>query len=192
MDVLKLVVGPLVGAFVAGGITLALAVFGPGRYRGWQLQKLLDLIAGMADLEEFSAQRAALVAEADSLARKVAAMHKVPTDWTMFVIGVAGYGSAYGAALTLPYWGPPPMPWPLTTLFWAAFVLFLLFGSLTWLWATQSHNATKAERVRFISEGLPADFKFRESARPPWMPPRIPGQAVYRPPKRESRTDSEQ
>lgn len=183
MDWLKLLVGPVIGASVAGIVTLSLAVFGPGRYWGWRLQKLLDLINGMDQIPEFAPQRAALLDEADYVSRKVAAMHRVPTDWSMFVVGILGYGAGYGLLISVPYW-IPDMTWPWTIVFWLGIALAMFLGSLNLVWASQSHDATKAERARFISEGMPPDFTFRPSARPYWMPPHISGQATYRPPKR--------
>lgn len=183
MEWLKLLVGPAIGASIAGIVTLSLAVFGPGRYWGWRLQRLLDLINGMGDTAEFAPQRAALVVEADHLARRVAAMHRVPTDWTMFLLGIIGYGAGYGLAISVPYW-KPEMGWPWEIAFWIGIAVAIFFGALTMLWASQSHDATKAERARFISEGMPPNFSFIPSARPYWMPPHISGQATYRPPKR--------
>ena len=42
VDWLKLVIGPAVGACLAGIITLMVALVGPGTLRGWRLKKLVD------------------------------------------------------------------------------------------------------------------------------------------------------
>ncbi|MCZ4536355.1 hypothetical protein O4159_12930 [Gordonia terrae] len=45
-----ILVGPVTAASIAAVVALGLALAGPGRYYGWRLQKVLDLLGGMDDL----------------------------------------------------------------------------------------------------------------------------------------------
>jgi hypothetical protein len=172
---MKLIVGPLVGATVGasltGFITLVLALFGPGRYWGWRLQKLLDITKNL-DAARFRVQRDVLLAEVDSISMRVAAIHRVPTDWAVFILGNFGYGACYGAVIFATTSHPHVAGGLVAkTLFWIGLIALATFGSPTLLWATNSFHYTKWWRRAFIrSRGLPVTFDLPPRPRPGWRP----------------------
>jgi hypothetical protein len=167
---MKLIVGPLVGPLVGtsltGFITLVLALFGPGRYWGWRLQKLLDITKNL-DGERFRIQRDVLLAEVDRVSMRVAAIHRVPTDWPVFILGNFGYGACYGAIATNSMWRPAA-----GALFWVVgMVVLATFGTLTLLWASNSFDYTRWWRRAFIrNRGLPITLELPPRPRPGWRP----------------------
>jgi hypothetical protein len=102
MDWLKLVIGPAVGACLAGVITLMVALVGPGTLRGWRLKKLVELIDAL-DGDRFPRQRAILLDKADRLASELAARYRIPTQWKVLVSCSLTIGAASGSGFVSGY-----------------------------------------------------------------------------------------
>ena len=98
-SLLEIMAGPLAGASIAAIVAIGLAMAGPGRYFGWRLQKVLDLINGMDDLPELARQRRELVTDAERLSKRVAAHRRVPTEWDMYFFGVLSFAVMYGVLI---------------------------------------------------------------------------------------------
>ncbi|GAB2652665.1 hypothetical protein [Nocardia goodfellowii] len=177
---LETVAGPLAGASVGAVVVIALAMAGPGKYYGWRLQKVLDLLGGMEDLDGMEAQRRELHAEADRLSRLVAAIHRVPTEWRRFALWVVVYGVAalitFSGFWVLQRWGITGW-WHWLGLL-AIVILASPFMETTHVW-WDSWKYTRRERRRFIAEGLPADFQRRHAPiTPKWVIRWIPKWAL--------------
>lgn len=166
--------GPLAGASVGAFVVIALAMAGPGKYYGWRLQKVLDLLSGMENLDGLEAQRRELHSEADRLSRRVAAIHRVPTEWRRFALWVVVYGAAFpalfAAAWATQHFGVDGLP--RTVILAVAVSPFMEVTHVWW----DSAKYTRRERRRFISEGLPDDFCRRHAPiTPAWVERVIPG-----------------
>jgi len=172
-NLLEMVLGPIAGASVGAFVVIALAMAGPGKYYGWRLQKVLDLLSAMEHLDGMEAQRRELHSEADRLSRRVAAIHRVPTEWRRFALWVVVYGAAiaamFGAARATQY---------LAVAGWLQPVILAVavspFMEVTHVW-WDSVKYTRRERRRFIEEGLPDDFCRRHGRiTPAWVERVIP------------------
>ncbi|OCW85141.1 hypothetical protein A8M60_06830 [Nocardia farcinica] len=169
----EVLAGPLAGASIGAIVVIGLALAGPGRYYGWRLQKVLDLLGGMEGLENMGAQRRELRAESERLGKRVAAIHRIPTEWDMLLVGVLGYAWTYGFALGLARWHSGQQGWPAwaDVAYWVGYFAVLVPGMLTAFWGVQSARYTKQERFRFTRAGMPADFHRQYSPRPKFMTP---------------------
>lgn len=168
-SVIEVVAGPLAGASLAAMVAIGLALAGPGRYYGWRLQKVLDLLDGMEGQKNMGAQRRELKAEAERLGKRVAAIHRIPTEWDMIFVGAVGYVLTYGGLLfVLPWHSREHQGWSswLDVAFWVAFGAVLLFGVFLGFWGLQSIRYTRSERFRYARAGMPADFNRVYSPRP--------------------------
>ena len=168
-----MVAGPIAGASVGAFAVIALAMAGPGKYYGWRLQKVLDLLGGMDDLDGMDAQRRELRTEADRLSRHVAAIQRVPTEWRRFALWVVVYGAALAITLT----GSWVTNHFAVTGWLQGVVLGVIvspFMEATHVW-WDSVKYTRRQRRRFIAEDLPDDFQRRHARiTPAWVERLIP------------------
>ncbi|MCS3779574.1 hypothetical protein [Tsukamurella ocularis] len=158
------------------------------------MQKTLDLLDKMKQdtLPRLDAPRRELQAEAERLSKRVAAYHRVPTEWMMILVLFVGYGWTYGGMFGLLHWRLRVLrdvDWPNwgDAIFWVAFVVFLSPGYALTKWGLEAIGWTRHERHRFVREGLPKDFVQRYSRRPKSLMPepsgwdRAPVQRISRP-----------
>lgn len=171
---MEVLAGPLAGASIAAMVAVGLALTGPGRYYGWRLQKVLDLLGGMDNLEAMAAQRRELQAEADRLSKRVVAYHRVPTEWHMMIWAALGAIWTYGAILGI-LAGTQQVRegWPAwQNIGFLLAVLVIAFpGVLTIHWGLASTRYTYRERLRYVHEGMSEEFERRYSPRPRWLAP---------------------
>src|SRR5690606_9855444 len=80
------VVAAAVSALAAGLGLLVTIPFGPVQRASRKLCRIRETIDAM-DEERHAAQRAVLLRQADALACKVAALHRVPTPWSSYIAG---------------------------------------------------------------------------------------------------------
>ncbi|MDF0532206.1 hypothetical protein P0W64_15020 [Tsukamurella sp. 8F] len=160
--------GPVTAASIAAAVALGLALAGPGRYFGWRLQKVLDLLDKMKldQLPELAVERRELCAEARRLSKRVAAYHRVPTEWSMYALAVAGYGIFLTAMVVLPRW--KPYGW----LLWSVLGVLGFIAAESIYAFSSSVMMTREERFRFVREGMPDDFRRRDARRPAWLSPK--------------------
>ncbi|WP_141638840.1 hypothetical protein [Gordonia terrae] len=171
----EVLAGPLAGASIGAMVVIGLALAGPGRYYGWRLQKVLDLIGGMTSIDGLDDQRRELCADAERLSRRVAAYHRVPTEWHMMIWAALGAVWTYGSIIGLGVWTKDIREgiagWQT-----AAFVLSVLVaaspGFLTIHWGLASTRYTYRERLRYVHEGMSGEFHRRLSPRPEWLAPK--------------------
>lgn len=173
-SVLEMVAGPLAGASIAAIVAIGLAMAGPGRYYGWRLQKVLDLINAMDEMPEVTRQRRELMADADRLARRVAAYRRVPTEWDMYLFGAFSIAVLYGVLFGSTFWiRDRDLPLVVTVIWWVLAVVWVLVTARCNYWLSRSVAYTREERWRFVREGMPSDFQRRFSPRPKWLGPNV-------------------
>jgi hypothetical protein len=170
----EVLAGPLAGASIGAMVVLGLAMAGPGRYYGWRLQKVLDLIDGMDDIPELTRQRRELIVDAERLAKRVAAHRRVPTEWDMYFFGLLSLGVTYGLLIgAVHLLRGRDLPLVGSILAWVLGVAWVLVTSQCLYWATRSIAYTREERWRFVREGMPSGFRRRFSPRPKWLGPNV-------------------
>ncbi|MBU3068063.1 hypothetical protein KO481_41930 [Nocardia sp. NEAU-G5] len=167
MDWLNLLVPPVVGACMAGVVTLLAALVGPGTYRGWRIKKLLDLVKDL-DRHQFPGQRAVLLDQVRCLATQMAAIYKVPQEWRLLMVSYLLYGALAGSTFAL------------ISLASSASGMFLLLGSIVVVIlisvtyvamkpAQEALNYVKFHRAEFIRRGLPESYELPPRPRPWWF-----------------------
>jgi hypothetical protein len=156
------VIGPAVGACLAGIITLMVALVGPGTLRGWRLKKLVELIDAL-DEDRFPRQRAILLDKADRLASELAARYRIPTQWKVLVSSFLTIGAASGSGFVSGYiWHQQGASLAIRIAAIAIFALLTFAGNMVayyYLWGLGSY--TKYHRADFIQQGLPDSYALR-------------------------------
>lgn len=169
-----MVAGPLAGASIAAIVTVGLAMAGPGRYYGWRLQKVLDLVNAMDEIPELTRQRRELLADADRLACRVAAHRRVPTEWDMYLFGALSFAVLYGVFVGTLFWTRDrDLPLVVTILWWVLGIVWCIVTAQCGYWFMRSIAYTREERWRYVRDGMPSDFRRRFSPRPTWLGPNV-------------------
>ena len=166
-DFVKLILPPLAGGLLtglAGGLAVLL---GPGRYRGWRIKKLHDLVDTL-DAELFAHQRAVLLGEVGRLSTLLAATYKAPTYWParLAYFTLVGFFAGYVVSFVvfLGSFGSESIVSALAGVVLIG-VFFVPVAARLYLWADAERKYTKSQRADFIEAGLPDQYQ---------LPPRPP------------------
>ncbi|MGW4094621.1 hypothetical protein [Nocardia sp. NPDC004750] len=167
MDWLKLLVPTVVGACIAGVVTLLAALVGPGTHRSWRIRKLLDLLKDL-DRDRFPGQRAVLLDQVGHLATEMAAIYRVPHEWHLLTVSYLLYGALAGSVFALISLASSASGGFL--LLASIIVLILIFVTYVAMKPAQAAlNYVKFHRAEFVRQGLPESYELPPPPKPWWF-----------------------